>query len=110
MATKAEPDVFDHVIFASQANHALAMLRNPTSEEKAALSAFTYVKSSMVVHTDTSFMPGGSARSDWQMMNFVTFHDEQNKAIKVTSNQLMNSAFASIANVRRTFKKELFFN
>lgn len=54
---------FDHVIFASHADETLAMLENPTADEKNILTAFTYQDNEAVLHSDTSLMPRN--RSCW---------------------------------------------
>ncbi len=52
---------FDHVIFASHADETLALLENPTADEKAVLGAFTYQDNEAVLHSDTSLMPRNPA-------------------------------------------------
>jgi len=48
---------YDQVIMASHANQSLAMLANPTAQERAVLGAFTYQENHVVVHSDVRFMP-----------------------------------------------------
>ncbi len=48
---------FDQVVFACHADQALAMIANPTQEEKQTLGQFRYQPNRMVLHSDTSFMP-----------------------------------------------------
>jgi predicted NAD/FAD-binding protein len=48
---------FDKVIFASHADETLAMLANPTDEERRLLSPFKYQENIAVLHTDERVMP-----------------------------------------------------
>jgi cyclopropane-fatty-acyl-phospholipid synthase len=62
--------VFDKVIIAAHAPDALALLGDgATSAEKAILGAFSYVKSTVVLHRDASLMPADPAA--WGAWNFV---------------------------------------
>jgi len=59
---------FDHVILASHADEALALLDNPTSQEQALLSTFRYQKNIATLHTDASVMPKN--RLAWSSWNY----------------------------------------
>jgi predicted NAD/FAD-binding protein len=48
---------FDQVVLASHGDETLAMLKDATSEEEAALSCFRYQKNRAVLHRDESIMP-----------------------------------------------------
>jgi predicted NAD/FAD-binding protein len=52
-----EPEVVDHVVFACHANEALELLSQPSQEEQAILSKFTYQKNDIVLHSDAALMP-----------------------------------------------------
>ena len=54
---------FDQVIFACHADQALALLQDPSDDERRVLTAFRYRPNLMVLHTDSSVMP--KARSNW---------------------------------------------
>lgn len=58
---------FDHVVFATQANQALALLPEATADERAALSAFRYRALEVVMHRDSTLMP--ARRRDWSPVN-----------------------------------------
>lgn len=58
---------FDHVVFATQAHQALALLPQATAEERAALGAFRYTALEVVMHHDTALMP--ARRADWSPVN-----------------------------------------
>lgn len=48
---------YNDVVFACHADQALALLADPSIEEREILSAFQYQKNRAVLHADTSFMP-----------------------------------------------------
>jgi predicted NAD/FAD-binding protein len=57
---------FDHVVFASHADQALACLRDPTRAERAILSAIRYVPNDVVLHSDARLLPRSRrARAAW---------------------------------------------
>ncbi len=57
---------FDHVVVATHADQALALLEDATPHEQRALGAFEYTTNEAVLHTDASFLPvARSARSSW---------------------------------------------
>ncbi len=55
--SSGEQAIYDHVIFACHADQALAMIVDPTPDERKILSAFRYQPNRAVLHSDTSFMP-----------------------------------------------------
>ena len=55
--------VFDHVVIATHADEALALLAEPTTQERALLGAFRYSRNEAVLHTDDNLMP--RRRSVW---------------------------------------------
>lgn len=50
-------EIFDAVIFASHTDQTLAMLKDPSSEEQAILSAIPYKANQVYLHRDPRFMP-----------------------------------------------------
>jgi uncharacterized protein len=60
---------FDHVVFATQANQALALLDDANGAERAALGAFRYRPLDVVMHRDDRLMP--AHRADWSPVNAV---------------------------------------
>lgn len=58
---------FDHVVFATQANQAAALLGDATPPEAAALAAFRYRALEVVMHRDERLMP--QHRADWSPVN-----------------------------------------
>ena len=54
---KAEAETFDHVIIATHADQALAMLTDVDAAERAALSAIRFQPNHAILHADPSVMP-----------------------------------------------------
>jgi predicted NAD/FAD-binding protein len=63
-----EKESFDSVILACHADQALALLANPTLEEKLILCAFQYQHNKAVLHTDESVMP--RKKLAWSSWNY----------------------------------------
>lgn len=59
---------FDRVVIAAHADEALAMLANPTSDQRRLLGAFGYQKNSATLHTDARVMP--ERRRAWAAWNY----------------------------------------
>ncbi|WP_339084641.1 FAD-dependent oxidoreductase [Hyphomicrobium sp. ghe19] len=60
---------FDHVVIASHADQALALLVDPSREERTALGSFRYSRNRAVLHSDTALMP--KRRSVWSSWNYI---------------------------------------
>ena len=60
---------FDHVIIATHADQALAMLEDGDAEERQALGAFRYQRNLAVLHNDESLMP--KRRAAWSSWNYL---------------------------------------
>jgi predicted NAD/FAD-binding protein len=67
-ASDGTAETFDRVIIASHGDQALAMLDNPTADEKRLLSTFKYQYNKAVLHTDTSIMP--KKKLAWASWNY----------------------------------------
>lgn len=74
---------FDDVVIATHADEALALLENPSPDEKGLLGAWRYQVNRTILHTDTSFLPANpKARASW---NYVErLHDQGNSPVPVT--------------------------
>ncbi|HMB58792.1 MAG TPA: FAD-dependent oxidoreductase, partial [Xanthomonadales bacterium] len=55
--TGAAPESFDQVILACHSDQALALLADPSPEEREVLGAIAYQRNEAVLHTDHSLMP-----------------------------------------------------
>jgi predicted NAD/FAD-binding protein len=62
-------DVFDHVVIATHADEALALLSDPSAQERAWLGAFRYSRNEAWLHADATLMP--RRRSVWSSWNFI---------------------------------------
>jgi predicted NAD/FAD-binding protein len=57
---------FDHVVLASHADQALALLEDAMPQERRILGGFAYTRNEAVLHTDSSFLPRArAARASW---------------------------------------------
>lgn len=76
--TRGDKHIFDHAVIACHADEALALLQNPTADEKSVLGAFGYQNNDIVVHRDTSFMP--KHRGAWASWIYLseTMQDKRN--------------------------------
>lgn len=62
-------DRFDHVVIATHADRALALIERPTTREETLLGAFRYQPNRAVVHTDNRLMP--KRRRAWASWNYM---------------------------------------
>jgi hypothetical protein len=70
---------YDRVVIATHADTALALLADPSDDERAALGAFHYSKNRTVLHTDRSFLPGNrAAHASW---NYIADPDTARVAV-----------------------------
>jgi predicted NAD/FAD-binding protein len=57
---------YDGVVIATHADEALALLEDPTAEERRVLGRFSYTVNEAILHTDSSFLPRArAARASW---------------------------------------------
>jgi uncharacterized protein len=74
---------FDKAVIATHADQALALLADPSAEERSALGAFTYTANETVLHTDERFLPRArAARASWNY--------QVNGAVKPTVTYYLN--------------------
>jgi predicted NAD/FAD-binding protein len=77
------PETFDGVVMAAHADESLAMLADPSPEERDILSAFPYQANEILLHTDASLMP--RTRRAWASWNaFVS--TEADRPVTLTYN------------------------
>lgn len=62
-------EAFDHIVIATHADQALAMLAEPTPAERHCLSAFRYSHNRAILHSDPSLMP--RRRRLWSSWNYL---------------------------------------
>ena len=78
---------FDHVLIAAHADQALAMISDPTPDERRLLGAFAYQRNLVVLHTDANLMP--RRKGVWSSWNYLSRQDEEDGA-KVCVTYWMN--------------------
>ena len=69
-AARIKTEEFDHVVIATQANHADSILTDKSELESEMLGSFNYENVEVVVHSDESFLPRAS--ENWSTFNFAT--------------------------------------
>ena len=69
LLTAAGPAVFDHVVVATHSDQALALLGDPTPDERRVLGAFRYQPNRATLHTDTAMLPANHRA--WASWNYV---------------------------------------
>ncbi len=73
---QGQAERFDRVVIAAHADQALAMLADPTPEERATLGAFRYSANSAILHTDATLMP--RRRPAWSAWNHIGQRNDPN--------------------------------
>jgi len=73
---------FDEVVLACHADEALALLADPTTEERRILGAFRYSKNLAVLHQDKSHMP--KRRRIWSAWNYLHDRNGADGTVAVT--------------------------
>lgn len=75
-------ETFDHAVIASHADQALAILDDPTAEEKRLLGAFHYCGNVAALHSDVTLMP--KRRAVWSSWNHIGGRNDGDKCATVT--------------------------
>jgi uncharacterized protein len=68
LLTNDGPSTFDHVVLAVHSDQALALLADPTGEERATLGSIRYQPNRATLHTDTRLLPRN--RRAWAAWNY----------------------------------------
>jgi predicted NAD/FAD-binding protein len=77
---------YDRVVIAAHADEALAMLDDPSAEERTLLGAFRYSKNLAVLHSDPALMPRQQAL--WASWNYVGENPEGGCVVSYWMNNL----------------------
>lgn len=72
----------DHVILATHADQALAMLSDPSTQESTLLSSFRYSRNLAVLHSDPGLMP--KRRAVWSSWNYLGRRDDPTQPVTVS--------------------------
>ncbi len=73
---------FDHVVFACHTDQALALLADPSDNERQALSAIRYQENLAILHKDPRFMP--KRRRCWSAWNYHAANGGKEPAVTLT--------------------------
>ena len=79
---KGGEERFDRVVIGAHADQALAMLVDPTPQERRILGAFRYSRNEAVLHQDPSLMP--RRRKVWSSWNYMADRRESSAPVSVT--------------------------
>lgn len=87
--TDAGAERFDQVVLATHSDQALALLRQPSDDERQVLGAIRYQPNRAVLHTDASVLP--RARRAWAAWNYERAASAQREDSGVCLHYLLNS-------------------
>lgn len=73
---------YDDVVVATHADQALALLADPSDDERRVLGAFRYSRNEAVLHTDASLMP--RRRAAWSSWNYLSEGRQKDRRLSVT--------------------------
>ncbi len=73
---------FDHVVIATHADQALAMLADPSEQEQRILGSFSYVCNDAILHSDSNLMP--HRRKVWSSWNYMSQGAGDSRQLAVT--------------------------
>ncbi len=81
---------YDHVVMATHADQALALMDNPSREERAVLTKFRYSRNLAVLHCDEGLMP--RRRAVWSSWNYIGARNSADAGVTVSywMNRLQN--------------------
>lgn len=80
--SRGQTSRFDHVVVASHADEALALLADPSPQETEILGAFRYSRNRAVLHSDASLMP--KRRAAWSSWNYLGPEGDKGDGLCVT--------------------------
>ena len=79
---------YDHVVIAVHADQGLALLDDPTSQERQVLGAFAYCRNLAVLHSDPALMP--RRRGTWSAWNYVGCKGREGLCVTYWMNRLQD--------------------
>lgn len=89
VSVRGEDHRFDQVVLACHSDQALAMLTDPTDQEREVLGAIGYQSNDVVLHTDSSVLP--DTRLAWAAWNyFMPAHSTEPVSVTYNMNILQN--------------------
>jgi predicted NAD/FAD-binding protein len=93
-ARGAEKERFDQVFIAAHSDQALAMLADPSPEEREVLGAIAYQPNEAVLHTDATLMP--SRRLAWAAWNYHILERRQERVALTYNMNILQSIDAPV--------------
>ena len=88
VSTDQGTEHFDHVVLATHSDQSLALLAQPTAQEREVLGAIRYQPNRAVLHTDDSVMP--NRRSAWAAWNYERAASSQQESARVCLHYWLN--------------------
>jgi len=88
VSTDRGSERFDEVVLACHSDQSLALLADPTDDEREVLGAIGYQRNRAVLHTDTSVLP--RRRRAWAAWNYQRGNDGSGEASAVCLHYLLN--------------------
>jgi predicted NAD/FAD-binding protein len=79
---QGQTDTFDHIIFATQADQALAALADATPAEREILGEFSYSDNETWLHSDETWMP--RRKSVWGSWNYIERSGDKGEQLCIT--------------------------
>lgn len=86
--TQQGSEDFDHVVMACHSDQALALLADPSAEERRVLGAIRYHRNRAVLHTDTAVLP--KRRKAWAAWNYERARSRPREQAAVCLHYLLN--------------------
>ena len=88
IATDAGTEHFDRLVLATHSDQALALLAQPSSQERALLGSIRYQANRAVLHTDTRVLP--QRRAAWAAWNYERAPQNRQESARVCLHYLIN--------------------
>ena len=88
IVTDGRAERFDKLVLATHSDQALALLRQPSAAEQAALGAIRYHPNRAVLHTDASVLP--SKPMAWAAWNYERAQSDDRESARVCLHYLIN--------------------
>jgi predicted NAD/FAD-binding protein len=88
VVTDGRVERFDRLVLATHSDQALALLREPTPQEREALGAIRYQPNRAVLHTDASVLP--QRRMAWAAWNYERAQAADRESARVCLHYLLN--------------------
>lgn len=88
VVTDGHTEHFDRVVLATHSDQSLALLAQPTAQERAVLGAIRYQPNRAVLHTDTRVLP--QLRTAWAAWNYERAAEDHRESARVCLHYLIN--------------------